>query len=76
MNKDGKPDLVIGNLGLNTQCKVSDKEPAEMYYKDFDDNGTIEPCLCFYIQGKSYPFLSRDEVVSQINGMAQKFQLL
>jgi hypothetical protein len=74
LNKDGKPDLVIGNLGLNTQCKVSDKEPAEMYYKDFDGNGTIEPILCFYVQGKSYPFLSRDEVVSQINGMSKKFQ--
>jgi hypothetical protein len=74
LNKDGNPDLVIGNLGSNTQCKVSDKEPAELYYKDFDGNGTIEPILCFYIQGKSYPFLSRDEVVSQINGMSKKFQ--
>jgi len=74
LNKDGKPDLVIGNIGSNTQCKVSDKEPAEMYYKDFDGNGTIEPILCFYIQGKSYPFLSRDEVVSQMNGMSKKFQ--
>ncbi len=73
LNKDGKPDLVIGNLGLNTQCKVNDKEPAEMYYKDFDGNGTIEPILCFYIQGKSYPFLSRDELVSQMNSMSKKF---
>jgi hypothetical protein len=68
LNKDGIPDLVIGNLGSNTQCK------AELYYKDFDGNGTIEPVLCFYIQGKSYPFLSRDEVVSQMNGMSKKFQ--
>ena len=74
LNKDGKQDLVIGNLGSNTQCKVSDKEPAEMYYKDFDGNGTIEPILCFYIQGKSYPFLSKDELVSQINSMSKKFQ--
>ena len=73
INGDGKIDLVIGNLGLNTQCKASDKEPAEIYYKDFDGNGTIDPVLCFYIQGKSYPFLSKDELVSQVNGMAQKF---
>ena len=72
-NNDGKPDLLIGNLGLNTQCKVSNKEPADLYVKDFDKNGTIEPILCFYIQGKSYPFLSRDEVVGQINGMSKKF---
>ena len=73
MNNDGKIDLVIGNLGLNSQCKASDKQPAEMYYKDFDGNGTIDPILCFYIQGKSYPYLSRDELISQINGMAKKF---
>ena len=72
-NKDGKPDLLIGNLGLNTQCKVSEKEPADLYFKDFDANGTTEPILCFYIQGRSYPFLSRDEVVGQINGMSKKF---
>lgn len=73
MNNDGKVDLIIGNLGLNSQCKVSDKEPAEMYYKDFDVNGTIDPILCFYIQGKSYPFLTRDELINQISGMAAKF---
>ncbi len=74
LNKDGRPDLVIGNFGLNTQCKVSDQQPAEMYYKDFDENGTIDPVLCFYNQGKSYPFLSRDELVSQVNGMSKKFK--
>lgn len=73
MNGDGKIDLVIGNLGLNSQCKANDKEPAEMYYKDFDGNGTIDPILCFYIQGKSYPFLTRDELINQISGMSTKF---
>ncbi|MEO5995807.1 MAG: VCBS repeat-containing protein [Chitinophagaceae bacterium] len=73
MNGDGKMDLVIGNLGENSQCRVSDKEPAEMYYKDYDGNGSIDPILCFYIQGKSYPFLSKDELATQINGMSKKF---
>ena len=72
-NKDGKQDLLIGNLGVNTQCKVNDKEPADLYFNDFDANGTVEPILCYYIQGKSYPFLSRDEVAGQINGMSKKF---
>ena len=74
MNNDGKIDLVIGNLDLNSQCKASDKQPAEMYYNDFDDNGIIDPVLCFYIQGKSYPYLSGDELVSQINRMVKKFR--
>ncbi len=73
MNGNGKPDLVVGNLGLNTQCKVSDKEPAEMYYKDFDNNGSIDPILCFYIQGKSYPYVTRDELLDQMSSMRTKY---
>jgi hypothetical protein len=73
LNGDGKPDLVIGNMGLNTQCKVSDREPAEMYYKDFDNNGSIDPMLCFYIQGKSYPYVSRDELLDQMSIMRTRF---
>lgn len=73
-NKDGKQDLVIGNQGLNSQCRASDKEPAELYYKDFDNNGTIDPILCFYIQGKSYPYMSRDELFAQIPETHKKFE--
>lgn len=72
-NHDGHPDLVIGNLGLNTQCKASDSEPAEMYYKDFDNNGSVDPILCFYIQHKTYPFVTRDELLDQISMMRTRF---
>ncbi|GAC1421047.1 MAG: VCBS repeat-containing protein [Flavisolibacter sp.] len=72
-NHDGKPDLIIGNQGLNTQCKATDKEPAEMFYKDFDDNGSVDPILCFYIQGKSYPYVTRDELLDQMSSMRTRF---
>jgi enediyne biosynthesis protein E4 len=70
---DGKPDLIAGNLGLNNCMKLSDKEPAELYYADFDHNGSIDPFLNFYIQGVSYPFVSRDELNQQIYAMRKKF---
>ncbi|MGY4386634.1 hypothetical protein ACVWYN_003690 [Pedobacter sp. UYP24] len=73
INGDGKPDLIAGNMGLNTQCKVSDKEPAELYFKDFDDNGSVDPILCFYIQGKSHPYVSRDELLDQMSIMRTRF---
>lgn len=72
-NKDGKIDLVIGNTGLNTQCKASDKEPAELFYKDFDNNGAVDPVFCFYIQGKSYPYVTRDELLDQVSLMRARF---
>jgi hypothetical protein len=72
-NHDGHPDLIVGNQGLNTQCKASDNEPAEMYYKDFDDNGAVDPIFCFYIQHNSYPYVSRDELLEQISMMRPRF---
>lgn len=73
INHDGHPDIIAGNIGLNTQCKASDAEPAEMFYKDFDDNGSVDPMLCFYIQHKSYPFISRDELLDQLSVMRGRF---
>lgn len=72
-NKDGKADLIIGNMGLNSQVKASEKEPAELVYKDFDNNGSVDPLLCFYIQGKSYPYVTRDELLEQISMMRTRF---
>lgn len=65
-NGDGKADLIIGNLGENSQLKVSQNEPLDLYFKDFDENGSVEPILCSYIQGKSYPYLTRDELLEQL----------
>ncbi len=73
LNQDGKPDLVVGNMGLNTQCRASGRQPAELYYKDFDDNGAIDPILCMYMQGQSYPFVSRDELLDQISLTRARF---
>lgn len=73
LNGDGKPDILAGNLGLNSQIKASDKEPAELYFADFDKNGSIDPFFNFYVQGKSYPFVSRDELNDQIYPMRKKF---
>ncbi|HWK07324.1 MAG TPA: VCBS repeat-containing protein [Puia sp.] len=73
LDGDGQQDLIVGNLGLNTQIRASDKEPAELWYSDFDKNGSIDPFFNFYIQGKSYPFVSRDELNEQIYPMRKKF---
>lgn len=72
-NEDGKPDFIVGNMGTNTQFKISEKEPAELYYRDFDANGSIDPIFCFYIQGKSYPYVTRDELLSQLVYLRSKF---
>ncbi|WP_205502203.1 VCBS repeat-containing protein [Rufibacter psychrotolerans] len=73
-NGDNHPDLIVGNQGLNTQCKASDKEPAQLVFKDFDDNGAVDPILCFYLQGQSYPYVTRDELLDQVSMMRTRFK--
>lgn len=73
VNKDGKPDIVAGNLGLNSCIRVSDEHPAELYYADFDGNSSIDPFFNFYVKDSSYPFVSRDELNEQMYSMRRKF---
>lgn len=73
MDGDGDTDLVAGNWGLNSPIKVNSTEPATMYYNDFDNNGSVDPLICYFIQGKSYPMASRDEMTDQIVSLRQKF---
>jgi hypothetical protein len=73
VDQDGNDDIIAGNLGLNSCIHVSEKEPGELYYADFDNNGSIDPFFNFYVQGVSYPFVSRDELNEQIYPMRKKF---
>ena len=72
-DNDGDEDIVLGNLGLNTQLRASEQQPLNLVYKDFDNNGSIDPILNYYVQGKEYPFPSRDELLDQMYGMRGKF---
>lgn len=70
---DGDSDLVIGNMGTNTQFRASEKEPLQIYYGDFSGSGTFDPLLTYYLQGKSYPYASRDELFRELPAQQKKF---
>ena len=70
---DGDMDFILGNLGTNTQIKATENEPASLVYDDFDQNGTTDFFMNYYIQGKSYPAYSRDEVAEQMPILKKKF---
>jgi enediyne biosynthesis protein E4 len=70
---DEKIVLLAGNYGLNSQLKASITEPIELFFKDFDDNGSIDPILTSYIQGISYPYLTRDELLDHFSHKRAQF---
>ncbi|PYP65599.1 MAG: hypothetical protein DMD36_19065 [Gemmatimonadetes bacterium] len=73
LNGDGRPDLVLGNLGLNSYVRASPTEPARFYVGDFGHNGTLEQILTFYKHGVSYPVAGRDELISLIPRLRNRY---
>lgn len=73
MDNDGDMDLIAGNAGLNSQLKADKQEPLTITYADFDQNETIDPMICYFIQGKSYPMASLDETATQMPWIRKKF---
>ena len=63
---DGDIDYLAGNLGLNTRYRVSAQEPLQVYAKDFDGNGQIDPILTQYVQGKQHIVPIRDVMNDQM----------
>lgn len=73
VDHDGDLDLIAGNLGTNTQFRTNAQEPLTTYAADFNEDGTLDPIMTWYIQGKSYPFNSRDELTQQMPTLKKKF---
>jgi hypothetical protein len=70
---DGHPDLVLGNLGLNSYIRASAKEPARLYVGDFFSTGAIKQILTAYHDGVSYPIAGRDELIHAMPPLASRF---
>ncbi|HEY1005638.1 MAG TPA: VCBS repeat-containing protein, partial [Sphingobacteriaceae bacterium] len=66
INGDGHPDILAGNLGLNSKFRASDKQPMTIYINDFDQNGTKECITSMYRQDQEYVFHMRPDLVGQL----------
>ena len=74
VNGDARPDLVLGNLGLNSYIRASRDEPARMYIHDFFQNGALEQIITFYKHGVSYPLMGRDDFVRTMPQLRSRYE--
>jgi enediyne biosynthesis protein E4 len=73
LDGDGDLDLFLGNFGLNSNLNPSPQYPVNLYTKDFDNNGSIDPILSYYKEGKEYPFFGLDELAKQLVAVKKVF---
>lgn len=73
IDKDGDTDYVLGNWGLNSKFKASERHPMKMYYHDFDNNGSTETIIAIEKKGKYYTLEGLDELSGQLITLRKKF---
>lgn len=71
---DGDLDYIAGNEGLNTLYRASEQEPVQMVAKDFNNDGTFDPLMGYFIKGTSYPAVPRDALNQQVIQFRRKYK--
>jgi hypothetical protein len=73
IDNDGDDDYILGNFGLNTKFKASEKYPMKMYVGDFDNNKKIETIVAIEKKGNYYTLQGLDELTGQLNYLKKKY---
>ena len=72
LNKDGKPDLALGNEGLNIRFHANSSHPLRMYANDFDHNGTMDPVIAMASGDQYFPIAQRNDMAQQMPSLINK----
>jgi hypothetical protein len=73
INGDGRPDLIVGNVGLNTKYHASATEPTLLFAGDFEGNGKEQLIEAEYENGGIYPLRGRSKLSYAFPWLAKKF---
>jgi hypothetical protein len=79
-DNDGDVDYIVGNLGLNSYYKASEKYPVKIIAKDFDNNGSYDAIPSLFLPAsqvdttkKEFPAQSRDDIIEQLPALRKKY---
>ncbi len=73
VNGDGRPDLVAGNVGLNTKYHATASEPTVLFAGDFDGSGRIELVEAQYENGRLLPVRGRSKLGYAFPWLGRKY---
>jgi hypothetical protein len=72
-NGDGRPDYVVGNVGLNTQYHADPTHPALLFSGDFKGDGSSQLIEAYYEGDRLYPWRSRHKLAESIPAILKRF---
>ncbi len=72
-NGDGRPDYVVGNVGLNTQYRASPRQPALLFAGDFKGDGSTQLIEGYYEGDKLYPWRTRRDLGAVIPSILKRY---
>jgi len=73
-NGDGRPDFVVGNVGLNTQYHAAPERPALIFYDDFKGAGEQPQIVEAYYEGDAlYPWRTRRDLGAAIPFVLKRY---
>lgn len=72
VNGDGRPDLVLGNIGENFYLRPDEKDPVKLWIGDVDDNGTTDKILTRTVGGKDVTVFLKKDITDQISSLRKQ----
>ena len=72
-NGDGRPDYVVGNVGLNSQYRADAQHPALLFSGDFKGGGSTQLIEAFYEGDRLYPWRSRRGLAASIPSILKRY---
>lgn len=74
LDNDGGQEILLGNLGLNTNMQASVEEPIDLYVYDFDQNLSTDPIISYYKNGNRWPYANLDLLAEQIVNVKRTYR--
>lgn len=72
LNRDGKDELILGNIGENFNLKPDSLNPVKLWVNDFDQNNTADKVITETVDGKDMPVLLKHEIEEQIPSLKKQ----
>ena len=72
LNGDGRPDLILGNIGENFYLHPDSAHPVKLWVDDFDQNGIPDKILTRSIDGRDMPVFLKHDMEDQLPSLKKQ----